>query len=67
MQQELKQRNGYKLCFSPGVAQVFYGDESSSLIVEGTEGDATLRALYELGKTFSQILLHKSTFTLQKT
>jgi alpha-amylase len=42
MQQELKQRNGYKIITFPGVAQVFYGDESSrSLIVEGTEGDAT--------------------------
>jgi alpha-amylase len=34
-----------KLLLSPGVAQVFYGDESGrSLIVEGTEGDATLRS-----------------------
>jgi alpha-amylase len=67
MQQELKQRNGYKIITFPGVAQVFYGDESSrSLIVEGTEGDATC-ALYELGETFSQILLQKSTFTLAKT
>jgi hypothetical protein len=38
MQQELKQRNGYKVITFPGVAQVFYGDESSrSLIVEGTK------------------------------
>jgi alpha-amylase len=34
-----------KLLLSPGLAQVFYGDESArSLIVEGTEGDATLRS-----------------------
>jgi alpha-amylase len=27
-----------------GIAQVFYGDESArSLVVEGTQGDATLR------------------------
>ncbi|WP_458008625.1 alpha-amylase family glycosyl hydrolase [Flavobacterium sp. PL002] len=34
-----------KLLLSPGLAQVFYGDESArSLIVAGTEGDATLRS-----------------------
>ncbi|SDX02494.1 alpha-amylase family glycosyl hydrolase [Flavobacterium degerlachei] len=34
-----------KLLLSPGLAQVFYGDESArSLIIEGTEGDATLRS-----------------------
>ena len=35
-----------KLLLSPGTSQVYYGDESSrSLIVEGTEGDATLRSM----------------------
>ncbi len=35
-----------KLLLSPGLAQVYYGDESArSLIIEGTEGDATLRSL----------------------
>lgn len=34
-----------KLLLSPGVAQVFYGDESArSLVIQGTEGDATLRS-----------------------
>ncbi|EIA09606.1 alpha-amylase family glycosyl hydrolase [Flavobacterium frigoris] len=34
-----------KLLLSPGLAQVFYGDESArSLVIEGTEGDATLRS-----------------------
>ncbi len=34
-----------KLLLSPGMAQIYYGDESSrSLIVDGTEGDATLRS-----------------------
>ena len=34
-----------KLLLSPGLAQVFYGDESARpLVVEGTEGDATLRS-----------------------
>ena len=34
-----------KLLLSPGASQVYYGDESArSLVVEGTEGDATLRS-----------------------
>jgi alpha-amylase len=34
-----------KLLLCPGTSQVYYGDESArSLIVEGTEGDATLRS-----------------------
>jgi alpha-amylase len=34
----------YKTLLSPGIAQVFYGDESArSLVVEGTQ-DATLRS-----------------------
>ncbi len=36
---------GTKLLLSPGASQVYYGDESSRvLIVPGTEGDATLRS-----------------------
>lgn len=34
-----------KLLLSPGVAQIYYGDETArSLVVEGTQGDATLRS-----------------------
>lgn len=34
-----------KLLLSPGMSQVYYGDESArSLIINGTEGDATLRS-----------------------
>ncbi len=34
-----------KLLLSPGSAQIFYGDESArGLIIEGTQGDATLRS-----------------------
>lgn len=34
-----------RLLLSPGTSQVYYGDESArSLVVEGTEGDATLRS-----------------------
>ncbi|MFV5699622.1 alpha-amylase family glycosyl hydrolase [Flavobacterium sp. ZT3R17] len=37
---------GTKLLLSPGLSQVYYGDESArSLVVEGTQGDATLRSL----------------------
>jgi len=35
-----------KLLLSPGTSQVFYGDESArSLVIAGTEGDATLRSM----------------------
>lgn len=34
-----------KLLLCPGASQVYYGDESArSLVIEGTEGDATLRS-----------------------
>ncbi|WP_242203141.1 alpha-amylase family glycosyl hydrolase [Aestuariivivens insulae] len=34
-----------KLLLTPGTAQIYYGDESArALIVEGTQGDATLRS-----------------------
>lgn len=34
-----------RLLLSPGTSQVYYGDESArSLVVEGTQGDATLRS-----------------------
>lgn len=34
-----------KLLLAPGISQVYYGDESARpLIIEGTEGDATLRS-----------------------
>ena len=34
-----------RLLLSPGASQVYYGDESArSLIIDGTEGDATLRS-----------------------
>jgi alpha-amylase len=36
---------GTKLLLSPGIAQVYYGDETArSLVIAGTEGDATLRS-----------------------
>ena len=37
--------SGTKLLLSPGISQVYYGDESGrSLVIEGTVGDATLRS-----------------------
>ena len=37
--------SGTKLLLAPGIAQVYYGDESGrSLDIEGTQGDATLRS-----------------------
>lgn len=37
--------SGTKLLLSPGISQVYYGDESArSLVIEGTKGDATLRS-----------------------
>ncbi len=36
---------GIKLLLSPGISQIYYGDETArSLIIPGTEGDATLRS-----------------------
>ncbi len=36
---------GTKLLLTPGIAQIYYGDETArSLVVAGTEGDATLRS-----------------------
>ncbi len=38
--------SGTKLLLAPGIAQIYYGDESArSLDIPGTEGDATLRSL----------------------
>ena len=56
--------SGTKLLLSPGISQVYYGDESGrSLVVEGTQGDATLRSFmnWEAIKTNTetkQVLLH---------
>jgi alpha-amylase len=37
--------SGTKLLLCPGAVQVYYGDESSrSLVIDGTNGDATLRS-----------------------
>ena len=56
--------SGTKLLLSPGISQVYYGDESArSLVIEGTQGDATLRSFmnWDAIKTnpeTQKILLH---------
>ncbi|WP_422107186.1 alpha-amylase family glycosyl hydrolase [Winogradskyella sp.] len=40
-----------RLLLSPGTSQVYYGDESARpLVIEGTEGDATLRSFMNWGE-----------------
>jgi alpha-amylase len=56
--------SGTKLLLSPGISQTYYGDETArSLVVEGTNGDATLRSFMnweELSNSIDKqnILLH---------
>lgn len=56
--------SGTKLLLSPGISQVYYGDESGrSLVIEDTEGDATLRSFMnwddiESNPETQRILLH---------
>ncbi|MEO1029764.1 MAG: alpha-amylase family glycosyl hydrolase [Bacteroidota bacterium] len=53
-----------RLLLSPGTSQVYYGDESArSLVIEGTEGDATLRSFMnwdeiENDSTTKDVLTH---------
>ena len=53
-----------KLLLSPGISQVYYGDESARvLVVEGTQGDATLRSFMNWeaikeNEATQQVLLH---------
>lgn len=53
-----------KLLLSPGIAQIYYGDETGrSLVVKGTQGDATLRSFMNWDDVKSnadtqKILLH---------
>ena len=56
--------SGTKLLLSPGISQIYYGDETGrSLVIEGTEGDATLRSFMnwedmESNPETKRILLH---------
>ena len=43
---------GTKLLLTPGISQVYYGDElARALIIEGTQGDATLRSSIDWNST----------------
>jgi alpha-amylase len=56
--------SGTKLLLTPGISQIYYGDESArSLAVEGTQGDATLRSFMNwdaitTNKATQQVLTH---------
>jgi alpha-amylase len=56
--------SGTKLLLTPGISQIYYGDETGrSLVVKGTEGDATLRSFMNWNDVKSnpetqKILLH---------
>jgi alpha-amylase len=53
-----------KLLLTPGIAQIYYGDETNrSLEIEGTQGDATLRSLMnwndiENNKKTQDLIIH---------
>ncbi len=56
-----------KLLLSPGLAQVYYGDESARpLIIEGTQGDATLRSFMNWDDIKSNPETQKSLLHWQK-
>jgi alpha-amylase len=56
--------SGTKLLLTPGISQIYYGDESArSLAIEGTQGDATLRSFMNwdaitTNKEIQQVLTH---------
>jgi len=58
---------GTKLLLSPGIAQVYYGDESDrSLVVEGTNGDATLRSFMNWDAINQDVKTQKTLLHWQK-
>ena len=58
---------GTKLLLSPGVSQVYYGDESArSLVITGTQGDATLRSFMNWDEIKSNPETQKSLLHWQK-
>jgi alpha-amylase len=56
--------SGTKLLLTPGVSQIYYGDETGrSLVIKGTQGDATLRSFMnwedvKSNRETQKILLH---------
>lgn len=48
-----------KLLLTPGMSQIYYGDEiARSLIIEGTQGDATLRSMMDWNNINKDVLNH---------
>lgn len=48
-----------KLLLSPGMSQIYYGDENArSLVVDGTVGDATLRSVMDFDNGNQEVLKH---------
>jgi alpha-amylase len=58
---------GTKLLLSPGISQVYYGDETGrSLVIEGTNGDATLRSFMNWNDIKTNITTQKTLEHWQK-
>jgi alpha-amylase len=50
---------GTKLLLTPGMVQIYYGDESARpLVIEGTTGDATLRSMMNWKTMNKEVLSH---------
>ncbi len=58
-QREKTMESATKLLLTPGMTQIYYGDESArSLVIEGTEGDATLRSTMNWDEMNKEVLAH---------
>jgi alpha-amylase len=56
-----------KLLLAPGISQTYYGDESArSLIIEGTQGDATLRSFMNWEEIKTNSLTQENVLHWQK-
>jgi len=59
--------SGTKLLLTPGISQIYYGDETGrSLVIEGTQGDATLRSFMNWDDVKSNAETQKTLLHWQK-
>jgi alpha-amylase len=59
--------SGTKLLLTPGVSQIYYGDETGrSLVIKGTQGDATLRSFMNWDDVKSNAETQKTLLHWQK-